>query len=218
VLLTCDVELNINAPYNSICCRWFAALGDYQREPWLVSLVEKLLVGGDYASDAMNLLDVSRYPFASTPPKYIRATLYHYDFTRYNHSWMQLRGVDAKLRIINESAPLSQAQAWWTREKAGEYLPALDANNPSVRAYLAQSHLPMRAFQSPATKFAYCEQTGTLADEDAAYASSASASASTSTSMKRRESGLIQRGLKRFICASIWIREYYDHAMKPSPL
>lgn len=49
-------------------------------------------------------------PFAKKPPKYIRATLYRYK--------------------------LSQSAAYWTRERLGEWLPVLSANDPRLISYL----------------------------------------------------------------------------------
>jgi hypothetical protein len=57
---------------------WFAALsGSYQQDPWTVNLVVRLLQG---EPSVLRLLDPP--PF-STPPKYIRASLYDYWFTTF---------------------------------------------------------------------------------------------------------------------------------------
>lgn len=55
---------------------WFAALGNYQQNPWLISFAEKLLRG---SPAILNLLDGN--PFPDHPPKYIRAVVYDYQFT-----------------------------------------------------------------------------------------------------------------------------------------
>jgi Lipase maturation factor len=54
---------------------WFAALGNYQENPWVQSLLYRLL-RGDAA--VLSLLDPP--PFIK-PPRYIRALLYMYDFS-----------------------------------------------------------------------------------------------------------------------------------------
>jgi hypothetical protein len=54
---------------------WFAALGNYQENPWVQSLLYRLL-RGDAA--VLSLLDPP--PFTK-PPRYIRALLYMYDFS-----------------------------------------------------------------------------------------------------------------------------------------
>jgi serine/threonine protein kinase len=69
---------------------WFAALGSYEHNPWLVHLIYKLLQGDSI--EVISLLDLERYPFAPSPshkerPKMIRATLYEMDFTRFNTTW-----------------------------------------------------------------------------------------------------------------------------------
>lgn len=55
---------------------WFAALGDYRRNPWLANLMRRLLQGEPTVVD---LLEVN--PFEETPPKQVRALIYQYRFT-----------------------------------------------------------------------------------------------------------------------------------------
>ena len=89
---------------------WFAALGNYQSNPWLVNLIYKLhrvdnqgsSQEGDSAGkgkskrkkhefqfpEILALLDEERYPFkAGGPPAAIRAVMYDYDFTRLDSPW-----------------------------------------------------------------------------------------------------------------------------------
>lgn len=56
---------------------WFAALGNYQQNPWLLSLCYRLLTG---EPTVLNLLDRHRVAF-ETPPKYLRISRYLYKFT-----------------------------------------------------------------------------------------------------------------------------------------
>lgn len=58
----------------------------------------------------------------------IRATLYHYDFTRLNAQQPKVY-------------PLANSSAWWGREKIREYLPAIERNNPSVDQFLRTTGL-----------------------------------------------------------------------------
>jgi len=58
---------------------WFAALGSYNNNPWLIHLIYKMLQG---SGDSIDLLDTESYPFKESPPEVVKATLYHYDFTR----------------------------------------------------------------------------------------------------------------------------------------
>src|SRR5664280_39331 len=79
---------------------WFAALSTYSRNPWFVDYCFRLLQG---SPEVLRLMQ--RDPFHGTPPRYIRAVLYQYQFT------------DAQTR--------KRTGAWWRREWAGLYLPPL---------------------------------------------------------------------------------------------
>ena len=82
---------------------WFAALGTYRQNPWLVHFVECLLRNHP---DVTRLLESN--PFPNNPPRYIRATLYEYHFA----SWAEHRATGV----------------WWRREKLGEYFPPVSLN------------------------------------------------------------------------------------------
>jgi hypothetical protein len=77
---------------------WFAALGNYQGNPWFEDFCERLLQG---SPDVLALLE--KNPFLQKPPSYIRAEFYDYRFTTF-----------AERRATG---------AWWKRELIGEYLP-----------------------------------------------------------------------------------------------
>jgi hypothetical protein len=85
---------------------WFAALGSYRENPWLVNCCVRLLQG---SPEVLGLL--ASNPFPKTPPRFIRAELYEYHF----------------------STPLLRKKdgAWWTRELRGEYLPVISLQNNS---------------------------------------------------------------------------------------
>ncbi|MDX2226359.1 MAG: lipase maturation factor family protein [Verrucomicrobiae bacterium] len=55
---------------------WFAALGNYQQNPWLVNMMFRILEG----SPAV-LEQFANNPFPDKPPRYLRAVLYEYRFT-----------------------------------------------------------------------------------------------------------------------------------------
>ena len=76
---------------------WFAALGNYQDNPWFGQFCERLLEG---SPDVLGLLGAD--PFPRKPPKYIRAELYDYRFTNL-----------AERRATGD---------WWQREYLGLYL------------------------------------------------------------------------------------------------
>jgi hypothetical protein len=88
---------------------WFAAMSDYQHHAWLVHLTAKLLQGDQ---KALRLL--AKNPFTRGPPKFIRAELYEYQFTRLGDS----------------------SKAWWRRSRAASYFPPVSADDPSLRSFL----------------------------------------------------------------------------------
>jgi hypothetical protein len=77
---------------------WFAALGNYPENPWIVNFALKLLEG---SPEVRGLLEAD--PFQGQPPRYVRAVLYDYSFT------------DAEER--------RRTGNWWKREEKGLYLP-----------------------------------------------------------------------------------------------
>jgi hypothetical protein len=77
---------------------WFAALGNYQQNPWFESFCERLLQGS-----APVLALLQKNPFPQHPPRYIRAELFEYRFS-----------TPAERRATG---------AWWQRQPVGEYLP-----------------------------------------------------------------------------------------------
>ncbi|HVF72454.1 MAG TPA: lipase maturation factor family protein [Chthoniobacterales bacterium] len=83
---------------------WFAALGTYRHNPWFLSLLERLLHN---TPEVTRLL--ARNPFPADPPRFVRARLYSYRFTTL--------------------AEPEATGAWWKREEAGDYLPAVSLEN-----------------------------------------------------------------------------------------
>jgi predicted DCC family thiol-disulfide oxidoreductase YuxK len=77
---------------------WFAALGSYQQNRWVVNLIIRLLEG---SPDALALLENN--PFPNAPPRYIRASAYEYHFTDF-----------AGRRATDD---------WWRRDQRGLYFP-----------------------------------------------------------------------------------------------
>ena len=94
---------------------WFAGLSDFRREPWILKLVYELLRGNPAVTSLL-----SKDPFAGEPPRYVRALLYRYRFTR------------------------DHREGWWVRERLGEYLRPLSADDPALREFLAR-----RGWQDP---------------------------------------------------------------------
>jgi hypothetical protein len=81
---------------------WFAALGSYQQSPWFTAFCKRLLHG---TPEVLSLLKED--PFPESPPKYLRARVYKYEFT----DWSTLR----------------QRGEWWQRGEPETYLPAVSA-------------------------------------------------------------------------------------------
>ena len=77
---------------------WFAALGSLRENPWIESLMLRLLEG---SPAVLGLFDSN--PFANGPPRYVRAQLYDYRFAdRRTHS---------------------ATGQWWVRRLEGMYFP-----------------------------------------------------------------------------------------------
>ncbi len=100
---------------------WFAAMSEYDKQPWFVHLLYKML---HHQPSALSLL--AHNPFPDGPPARLRADLYEYEFTR-------SRG---------------DSGAWWKRTRLGTYLGPLAANDPKliefVRHYGWQVILPAK--------------------------------------------------------------------------
>ena len=117
---------------------WFAALGSYQGQPWLLHLIYKLLKGD--SPEVLRLIDDQNYPFQVKPPTYIRAVLYDYDFTRYNTSWAR--------NNPTVSFVTDHPKQWWSRRNWREYLPELNVGNPSLIAFLEAHGIKNRPYLS----------------------------------------------------------------------
>jgi len=79
---------------------WFASLGTWRENQWLIALMVRLLQG---EPSVVNLLAAN--PFPDHPPRYIQATFWEYHFTNF------------KTRGPNGS--------WWRREIKGLYCPTV---------------------------------------------------------------------------------------------
>jgi hypothetical protein len=84
---------------------WFAALGSYQNDPWILHFMERLLEG---SPEVVGLLKEN--PFPRSPPRSVRALVYEYRFTT--------------------EAERSATGEWWKRELKGEYLPPIALRQP----------------------------------------------------------------------------------------
>ncbi|KAJ1492536.1 lipase maturation factor-domain-containing protein [Baffinella frigidus] len=110
---------------------WFAALGSYQNNPWLVMLVFRLLQG---TAPVRALMAPELWPeqFREHAPKAIRIVKFEYDMTRLP------KGGKGK----GKGKGGKGGAAWWKRKEVGEYLPALTLDNPSLRDFVGQFNAP----------------------------------------------------------------------------
>lgn len=90
---------------------WFAAMGSYQQNPWLIHFIYKLLIND---TETSRLLKSN--PFKDHAPQAIKVDLYQYQFPP--------KGYKGPLK--------------WNRTYIKEYLPALHKDNPSLNTYLQQ--------------------------------------------------------------------------------
>ncbi len=79
---------------------WFAALGDVSRNRWVLVFEKKLLEG---SPEVTSLL--ANNPFPDSPPNYLRAQVYMYEFTT--------------------AAERDSTGTWWKRTLRGSYVPDL---------------------------------------------------------------------------------------------
>ena len=79
---------------------WFAALSNYQSNPWFSQLMLNLLEG---SKDVLGLLQTN--PFPDKPPRFLRARMYDYQFS--------------------DSATRGETGAIWTRRYLGQYFPTV---------------------------------------------------------------------------------------------
>lgn len=95
---------------------WFAAMSSYDREPWLLHLIYKLLQGD---RGALSLL--ANNPFPEGAPKWIRAELFEYKLTTFK----------------------DRGAGWWTRRRLETYLPPVSLDTVELREFVAGQGWPV---------------------------------------------------------------------------
>ena len=90
---------------------WFAAMATPDQYPWTLHFIWKLLHGD---RGVMTLL--ANDPFPGAPPRWIRASYWRYEF----------------------APPSDPTHAWWKRERIGNWLPPLAADDPRLREFAVQ--------------------------------------------------------------------------------
>jgi hypothetical protein len=88
---------------------WFAAMSTPEQYPWTYNLIWKLL-----HNDRQILGLFAANPFPNAPPRYIRAVLYRYRF----------------------AVPGNPQGLYWTRERIGEWIPAISVHNTQLINFL----------------------------------------------------------------------------------
>ncbi|KAJ8023409.1 Lipase maturation factor 2 [Holothuria leucospilota] len=96
---------------------WFAALGSYRHNPWFISFIYRLLHN---QKEVLHLIDHN--PFPNSPPKFIRAKLYHYHLT----SWSQ------------------NTNNWWRRKEVEMYLNPVSKESQMITSYADSAGLKYR--------------------------------------------------------------------------
>lgn len=88
---------------------WFAAMPYYQKKPWLIHFVYKILKGNKTIDPLL-----SKNPFPHGPPKHIRLEYYLYKL----------------------ASPFDPANKWYTRTRVGSYLPPLAVEDNIFSTYI----------------------------------------------------------------------------------
>jgi hypothetical protein len=91
---------------------WFAAMSRIEYEPWLLGFVDALLRGDKTVSPL-----IAHDPFPGAPPRWIRAELYRYEFTRFG-----------------------EGPAWWKRTDEGEYFRPILKEDPDLAIVVRALH------------------------------------------------------------------------------
>jgi len=86
---------------------WFAAFSNYQREPWMIHFVWKLL-----HNDQGTLSLIDSNPFPDDPPNFIRIEFYRYEFME------------------------PGSESVWKRTYLGNWLPPLSSNSEGLRNFI----------------------------------------------------------------------------------
>ena len=98
---------------------WFAALGNYQHNPWFVHMISKVLQG---CTPVIELLDEPALATGQEELVGVRSMLYVYDF---------------KTSSTSENNNGDVKGDWWIRIPSNEYLPTLATDNPSLAGFIA---------------------------------------------------------------------------------
>lgn len=132
---------------------WFAALGGYQNNPWLIHFVSKLLDG---CLPVIQLIDEPQLAAGEERLIKIRATLWDYDFTRLPTPWNKripnatyaFTEYDSFWRDI-----IRQPPTFWSRSNPRVYLPPIESGQ--VDNYLIHHAFLQRTPKNPSGKVCF---------------------------------------------------------------
>jgi len=112
---------------------WFAALGSYQNNPWLLSFLDRL---GDGEESVIDLIDKEKYLKLSggRKPMLLRADLYHYDFA----PPFTPSSTSASTSSSNKKQKDEANKKWWRRKRVGDYLPVINCRSDMLKRPLQQ--------------------------------------------------------------------------------
>lgn len=117
---------------------WFAALGNYNSNPWFINFVRKLL---DNCHPVMQLVGDPKMMMEKGRLVKIRAKLFSYDFTRIESEWnILIPGAEVIFRKDRIGSLLSGASStplrYWKRKFLRLYMPPYEQGDESLDAYL----------------------------------------------------------------------------------
>mmetsp|Transcript_8029 Transcript_8029/g.33792 ORF Transcript_8029/g.33792 Transcript_8029/m.33792 type:complete len:746 (-) Transcript_8029:47-2284(-) len=112
---------------------WFAALGNYDRNPWLLHWIYKLLV---HSPTARDLIDDEHSPFRDAPPQAVRVEKYVYDFAMDEIS----AAVGDRHRDWSGKSPVDTGE-WWRRHREGQWLQPVTVAN--LEQFIAGQNYPL---------------------------------------------------------------------------
>ncbi|GAV08922.1 hypothetical protein RvY_18541 [Ramazzottius varieornatus] len=112
---------------------WFAALSDQQRNPWVYSVVYRLLQG---KPEVIRLAIDPASPFRAKPPKFIRGRLYKYWFT---------------LKSSNKTSVASKN--WWKRRFDSEWMAPVSLTDENLLSVVTQQGLTRESTKKKKTNF-----------------------------------------------------------------
>ena len=193
---------------------WFAALSDYSHQPWFIHLIHKLLQGGDYSADVVKLLDSYQYsllfPEPNGRPLYVRARLFHLDFTRNNNSWVKQQCALEKSILAQQKLQTERKQPWWYETFVTEYTPALERDNGSVKAFLEGNGIISRYAQNENQKLKHCFHSA-MANNKTGESDSSDVRNTVSSDplgVSDKLIFLLHERLQYLVCNSLNIRKY----------